>query len=253
MAVLGTPKKAAQSMATNAYNTQASGTPYSQSPIKYSPVNNGLGTGVRVAYNTPVHNGRQIFDANYASVITPPNSSQADQSFTGFQGSAYAQNPAAYRTQPTGNQPVQPTNTQQQNPMGGYGANVQTSIQPKGVYPEWMTNVAVNQVQAQADQASNVPYLMKMFDRPGVSRSDATMGAIAPIIADKQVQAQSARAQIPFQDELANQKNLFMGQVARENEGLGLGNLAARIAEMNQQNTLANQSRYSNLLSSLIG
>lgn len=140
----------------------------------------------------------------------------------------------------------------QQGSFAGIG-NIQTSIQPKPIYQPWMTTTAVNTAQAQADQASNAPYLMKMFDRPGVSRSDAHFAAIAPLVAENQVNAATARATIPFEDAAANERNLFLGQVARENEGLQLGNLLARFAEAQQQSQLGQLSRYSNLLSGLVG
>lgn len=132
-------------------------------------------------------------------------------------------------------------------------SNVQTSITPQSIYPAWMTKAAVNQVQAQADQASNLPYLMKMFDRPGASRSEANMGAALPYVAQAQSQALAGRAQIPFDDFMANQRNLFMGQVARENEALQLGNLSARMAEAQQSNRMNDIQRQMSLLQQLVG
>jgi len=137
-------------------------------------------------------------------------------------------------------------------PQGGVG-QIQTSITPKPIYQPWMTTTAVNTAQAKADQASNAPYLMKMFDRPGVSRSDAHFAAIAPIVAENQINAANARATIPFEDTVANERNLFLGQVARENEALNLGNLLARIAEAQQQSQFGQMNRFSNLLSGLVG
>jgi len=155
---------------------------------------------------------------------------------------------------PTANQSVgqNSTNVARQNGFGQQ-AHVGSSITPRPIYQPWMTQTAANTVQAQADQASNVPYLMKMFDRPGVSRSDAHFAAVAPLVAENQVNAATARASIPFEDSMANERNLFMGQVARENESLQWGNLMARIHEANQQNRLNQTGRISNLLSGLVG
>lgn len=150
-------------------------------------------------------------------------------------------------------QAPQPTNT------GGYGmnlpfvGNVQTSIQPQGIYSDQMTQQATNQAVADADQKGDLNYLMRMFDQPGASRGDMQLGQAAPHVANAQLQAADARARIPWEDQMANQRNMFLGQVARENEGLGQGNLLARMYEMNNSDALSRLGSGLSYLQQLIG
>ncbi len=140
--------------------------------------------------------------------------------------------------------------------LGGYfpnAAQIGTSIVPQTIYPQWMTDTAVNQAVANADQRSNLDTLMERFDTPGVSRSSRHAALAAPLAAQSQLTAADARARIPFEDLMANQRNLFLGQVARENEALGLGNLSARMYEAQNQDALSRLGQGLSYLQSLIG
>jgi len=265
--MLGTRLPALQAQGNNVTNAlRAQGfmgsTPYAQ----------GDKTQGQFVYNTPrIGGGPGTYDPNYATLVTqqPRNVQDAGNYAT--------------RSVPRGGGAVRPSNGGGDIPgtvgrasttfptlgsysgdsfggglSGSYGmspsvmGSFQSSITPSEIYPEWMTTVASNTAQAQADQASNLPYLMKMFDRPGISRSDAHMAAALPFAADAQIQGATARAQIPFEDAMANQRNLFLGQVARENESLQAGNLLARLAEAQQQARLNALNRQTSLMS-LVG
>lgn len=251
--MLGNPAKAPQSIANNATNTMRATNIPGLTPGRYyqagSQINNGFSFGTPRDFS---HGGMQYYDPQYAVALPnrqPSTASYANQQLGGSMARGYnGVKPGGGQSTSTGGGTGMPVGTQ----MPGM-ANVSTSITPSAIYPEWMTNAAVSNIQAQADQASNLPYLMKQFDRPGASRSDAHMAAALPMVAQAQTQATAGRASIPFEDLLANQRHLFMGEVARENEALGWGNLAARMQEAQQANYLNDLNRQYSLLSTLVG
>lgn len=138
-------------------------------------------------------------------------------------------------------------------PFGGMLGSIQTSVQPQAIYEPWMTQNAVNQAVANADQRGNLQTLMGGFDTPGVSRSSRHAALAAPQAAQAQLTAADAKARIPFDDMMANQRNLFLGQVAREQEALGLGNLQARMYEAQNQDALSRLNQGLSYLQTLIG
>lgn len=109
--------------------------------------------------------------------------------------------------------------------MGNFrpAMNVQTSINPRGVFSPDLTQLAVNQALGAAGVAGDPGSLKKIFDRPGISRGPAHNAAIAPLQAQAMAQAANAGATIPLQDAATNAQSLLSGQVARDQEALGLG------------------------------
>jgi hypothetical protein len=120
------------------------------------------------------------------------------------------------------------------------GMNINTSIQPKPIYEPWMTQRGMNQIGADAAQASNLPYLMKQFDRPGMSRSEGSLGLAGPMAANMQANAGIDQGNLMMDDMFANQKQMLAGEIARGQEGRSLGGLSLALQEM-QDRFLNNQ------------
>jgi hypothetical protein len=147
----------------------------------------------------------------------------------------------------------------QQGATGGGGFNSNTggtaqinpSINPQAIYSPEMTKHAVNQAVA-----ANTPDLrsaMKMFDRPGLSRSAGTVSAAMPFVAEQALAGRQAASEIPLRDEIANQRHLLSGEVAREGEVQGLYDLLNRLNSLNQRNYLSDLNRNLSLADSLFG
>lgn len=143
-------------------------------------------------------------------------------------------------------------------PLPGTQSQVQTNITPQSIYTPEMTQWAVN--QAVADNTPDLRNAMKQFDRPGVSRSAGTMAAAMPAVAASQLAQREAAANIPFLDNMANQKHMMSGEIARENQALEMGNLLNRLNSTRQQqylggrqNDLSQLAQNSSLLQSLFG
>lgn len=105
-------------------------------------------------------------------------------------------------------------------------AQISTSITPRPVYTDAMTTTARNMAVNDAMRRASPISVYKKFDRPGASRSLATQSLAMPKIAAAYVDAAKAKAGIPLADMIANEQNLFQGQMARANEMMGLGRLA---------------------------
>lgn len=153
------------------------------------------------------------FTKNPGSMIGAPSSAQpAAQSPFGansFQGlSGYVAPPAP------------------QSGGGQFGnlAGINTSVTPSSVYTPQQTQQQVNNQIALGQQAADPRFAMKGFTRPGMSQDQGTFAAALPQIGQSLFQGQSAAAQTPLNDNLANQQNLLAGQVSQSNEALGLGN-----------------------------
>lgn len=262
MAILGNKPPVTQNAAMNATNLgRATNIPGLTAGQYYQP-----GAVAGYSFGVPrdwSHGGRQYYDPQYAVQLPQQQPSQqpwANKQMRGYNGVK----PGGGQSTSTGGgydqfapKPMTP------KPMGMMPANnsfgggqlgqISTSIQPQAIYDPWMTDVAVNQAVANADQRSNLQTLMGQFDTPGVSRSSRHAALAAPLAAQQQLTAADAKARIPFEDLMANQRNLFLGQVARENEGLGLGNLSARMYEAQNQDALARMNQSLGYLQTLIG
>lgn len=247
MAVLGNKPPVAQSVTSNANNLSRAGF----TPGQY--YNAGAGIAHGFSFGVPrdwSQGGKQMYDPRFATAL--PQAQPNTAYYANTQGGAGA------RYNQFQSRPGSPKPTTTGMPTGGsFGGGqlgqISTSIQPQAIYDPWMTDVAVNQAVANADQRSNLQTLMGQFDTPGVSRSSRHAALAAPLAAQQQLTAADARARIPFEDMMANQRNLFLGQVARENEGLGLGNLSARMYEAQNQDALARMNQSLGYLQTLIG
>ena len=119
------------------------------------------------------------------------------------------------------------------NSMGSL--NLNTSITPQPLYSPELTQAGVNQVRAEADQAANLPWLMKQHDSPGVSRSAGTLGLVAPKAGAIAAGGQENAANLILDDSIANQKNMLAGEIARGAEARGMGGLWASLQDMLSQ------------------
>jgi hypothetical protein len=136
-------------------------------------------------------------------------------------------------------------------PMAGAGggggqqtpgvANIQTSINPRGIYSQQQTNAYKNQAVADASKRGNLNYAMKQFDRPGVSRGAQSIYMAMPKVANAYSDAAMASAAIPLADESANQQNMLRGEIA---QGLEFNQLARLLLG---QQSLGNWVSQSNL------
>lgn len=251
MAVLGNKQPVTQNAAMNASNMRTSIPGLTPGQYYQPGAVPGYSFGVPRDWS---QGGKQYYDPQYAYQLPqqqPSQASYANQQLGGSMARGYNQ----FAPKPT--TPKSATGTAGYGTPSSYGGGqlgqISTSIQPKAIYDPWMTDVAVNQAVANADQRSNLESLMGRFDTPGVSRSSHHAALAAPLAAQSQLTAADARARIPFEDLMANQRNMFMGQVARENEALGLGNLSARMYEAQNQDALARMGQSLGYLQSLIG
>lgn len=126
-------------------------------------------------------------------------------------------------------------------------------VQPRPVYTPQQTQNAMSQVQGAHRQGGDLYGLMKQYDRPGVGRSEATLSMAMPQQVRADVAGRAAQGGLYMDDTVANQKNMLTGSIARDREMLGLGNLAARMAEIEQRNQLGQQGQNYGLISQLMG
>lgn len=251
MAVLGNKPPVMQNAAMNGNNLMKQGW--------YVPGTAPQGMLLNTPRNMNMPGGPQYYDPNVATMRAPPQVNQsyyANQQGGGSMARGYnGVKPGGGQSTSTGGGMGTPIGQPQSGGSfgGGQLGQISTSIQPQGIYDPWMTDVAVNQAVANADQRSNLQTLMGGFDTPGVSRSSRHAALAAPQMAQHQLTAADAKARIPFEDLMANQRNMFLGQVARENEGLGLGNLSARLYEAKNQDALSRMNQSLGYLQSLIG
>jgi hypothetical protein len=116
--------------------------------------------------------------------------------------------------------------------------NVTSSITPMSVFTPQMTNYAANQAQAEYERAASPNFLMKQYDRPGVSRGAGTASAALPMMAALRGQGASEAANIRASDEMANRQSLLAGQKAQDQEGLSLMSLLSMIQGQGRNNEM---------------
>lgn len=131
--------------------------------------------------------------------------------------------------------------------------NVQTSVTPQPIYNQQQTQYSKNQAMADAYQQSSFPWLLKQFDRPGMSRSAGQMGAALPQYAQGLSNAALAQQTIPFQDAAANAQQMLQSETSRESEAQGLARVLAGFQGSNQNAQIAQQNQLLSLLSQLLG
>jgi len=119
--------------------------------------------------------------------------------------------------------------------------NVQTSIQPQGVFPAQYTHETANLAHAQGMPA--LSDLMTAWNRPGVSMgSGAIQAGMQGQLAQQMAQGIGAAGTIPQQHQFANLANLLSGQMARDQEALGWAGQGARNAVTQQQFDIGRQA-----------
>lgn len=124
---------------------------------------------------------------------------------------------------------------QQQQPQSLLG-NVTGTIQPMSLFTPQMTNQAANLAQADYERAASPNYLLKQFDRPGVSRSAGSMSAAIPLMAQLRGQGALEAANVRAGDEQANRQSMLQGQQAQNAEGMGLFQLLSLIQNQGRAN-----------------
>jgi hypothetical protein len=120
------------------------------------------------------------------------------------------------------------------SPTSGFDGNlpnINTSITPQIVYDPELTAKAGNQILATQAQQSDPRWLMKQFSSPGRSMDAGTAAATTPYLAQGQFLGNQGYANLMLGDTMANQESLLAGEMAREKEAMGLGNLLARLQE----------------------
>lgn len=146
-----------------------------------------------------------------------------------------------------------------QGKAGGAGgsqsgvANIQTSINPRSIYTPQMTAHSTNQAVADAMQRASMPYAMKQFDRPGVSRGAQSIALAMPKVAQAYTDAATASGAIPLADEAANQQNLLRGQIAQGSEFNQLARLLLGQVSLGNWQQQANLGGLGGLLSGIGG
>ena len=120
-------------------------------------------------------------------------------------------------------------------PAGGQpGQQINTSINPQGVYPGAFTQQAGNLAAAMA-----IPGRADLMGQAGMqgvsSMSPMQQWNMGSQYANQAAQSMMAPQQIGMQHQFANAQNILQGQQAREQEALGWG----RIGLQNQNNLLA--------------
>lgn len=175
---------------------------------------------------------------------TPPWLGQNGLDLSG-PGGPQARSGTANQQQGPAWQPQGPSNNPTSSQMGPASqfpmtGTVNSSITPTGVYTQRQTNAAANQAESEAMRSSSLPSLLKQLDRPGVSRSAGSVAAVMPQMAASQQQGMFDAAQIRQQDELANRQSMFGGQVAQDQEGLGLMNILRQLYGIGQQQDTRN-------------
>lgn len=128
-------------------------------------------------------------------------------------------------------------------PISGV-SQIQTTIQPRDIYTQQMTQQRVNQAMADAHQRGNMSQLLKQFDRSGVSRSGRNTFAALPQYAQSRSDAVQAQAAIPLADEAANQQNRLRGEIA---QGLEFNQLARLLLGQQSLNNWVQQSNLSGI------
>ena len=141
-----------------------------------------------------------------------------------------------------------------------YGAqgNVGLNFNPRPVYQPWQTAHAVN--QQVADQTPDANYAQKAFDGRGMSRSAGTLSAAMPAMSRQLSAGLLGSAAQPMEDYIANQQNMFSGEVNRSGMANRMGGLLNTLQGTQNQynlgsrnNQLTQQGQMLSLLQALLG
>ena len=129
---------------------------------------------------------------------------------------------------------------------------VQSSVTPNTVYPSMYTRQAQNMSRALG--SSTMPDLRSQYMRPGVSMSSPSLQrAMGNTAGQRMAQGFGQAAATGQQHGFANAQHNLAGQVARNQEALGWGNLAHNTQQFNNAMALQRQQNMLNFLQSAYG
>ena len=121
--------------------------------------------------------------------------------------------------------------------------------QPGGdVFSPTQTQVAQNQIRADADQASALPWLMKRFGSPGVSQSAGHASLAMPLAAKAHYQGEQAAGQLGLSHRMANAGQQLQDDYAGGQAALGGLDLWRQIDSANKQYGQANRGLVSQIM-----
>jgi hypothetical protein len=177
---------------------------------------------------------------------------QAPQAPAGQQhpAQAYTQQPQRPQANPAPqSQPQQPAPRHAE--QGGQQL-IGTSIQPQGVYPQSYTQQAGNVAAAGYAPAWNDLVSGRQLDGVSVN-SPMTQYGMGADLASMLAAAQTAPAALQLQHGLANSQSMLGGQVARDQEALGWGQLGLGNYGNVLQNQLSQQGALLDFLRQIYG
>jgi len=138
--------------------------------------------------------------------------------------------PYSYYQAPQAPDPSQSTQPQQSSQIQTTG-----SITQQPAYQSGQTQAATNQAINQALMQGDLRSAMKQYDRPGVSRSAASLSLALPTEASGRIAAADAAAQIPFSAAMTNAPQHLAQQLAREQEAQSWGSIGAQQGQAQSQ------------------
>jgi hypothetical protein len=131
---------------------------------------------------------------------------------------------------------------------------LQTSITPRQPYTDRMTNAAVNQGIAQADQQNNIYSMFKQLPQNnGTSRGPADWARLTAPLAQARAQQNSFAAGQRLGDLNTNAQSQLQGEQAREGESFGLAGLLQNNAQRDMQYNNQRQSQLMQMFQGLLG
>ena len=141
--------------------------------------------------------------------------------------------------------------------FSGFGQAPQTpslssltpDYQPVGdIFAPRQTQAAVNQIRADADQAANLPWLMKQFASPGISQSAGHAALAMPLAAQALAGGEMGAGQTMLDHRMANAQQGLTDDVQQARLGLGGLDLWRQIDAANKGYGQANDSMLTQLL-----
>jgi hypothetical protein len=208
--------------------------------------NGGIGSPGQVAGLGAWQNGQNIAQTMQAFGWRGPQMATSD----------YAPGGALYRPPPAAPAPAPGTGTGGSPTPGGPApgqAPVTTSIDPSGVYNRSQTQGLINQLAADQFMNADADYLMKQYQRPGMSRDAGTLSRVMPAIGEAEANVANIQAMQPMLDDLVNRQQLLAGQTAQGQEGIALANILAQLQQTQDAENLAPLQAMSPIYSALFG
>jgi hypothetical protein len=128
-------------------------------------------------------------------------------------------------------------------------ASLTPQYQPGGdVFSGTQTQVAQNQIRADADQASALPWLMKRFGSPGVSQSAGHAAAAMPLASKAHYQGEQQAGQLGLSHQMANAQQKLQDETMGAQNAMGGLDLWRQIDAANKQYGQANRGLLSQVM-----